>query len=185
MYSTIEFGELRLVDNDTHETADGRKLLVLHGDQFDVVTRYHRWVAVLGDFGYTLLLAINRPLNWWRERFGYEQWSLAAWAKGKVKSAVNSLSNFESSVAKECERQKFDGVICGHIHHAEYKTVHGVEYYNCGDWVESCTALLEDESGVITVYNDKQPPTNVSKLRRSRKTRAFKRFRKAAAGSTD
>lgn len=183
-YSNAEFGALRLVDTATHETADGRKLLVIHGDQFDVVTRYHKWVAVLGDIGYSILLGLNNWLNWWRERFGYDHWSLSAWVKGKVKSAVNYLSNFETAVVKECQRQKYDGVICGHIHHAEHRAFDDVEYYNCGDWVESCTALLEDESGKITVYKDTPPKSNITKIR-VRKLRSFSRARRAAAASND
>ncbi len=183
-YSDTEFGDLRLVDSTNHETADGRSLLVIHGDQFDVVTRYHKWVAVLGDFAYSILLVVNQWLNWWRERFGYDNWSLSAWVKGKVKSAVNYLSNFESSVVKECQRQNYDGVVCGHIHHAEHRDFDGIEYYNCGDWVESCTALLEDETGKIVVYVDQSPKSNVTKIR-TRRSRTFNRSRKVAAASND
>ena len=183
-YSDVVLGDLSLVDEATHTTADGRRLLVIHGDQFDVVTRYHRWVAVLGDIGYSILLGLNRWLNWWRERFGYDTWSLAAWVKGKVKSAVNHLSNFETSVVKECQRRRFDGVVCGHIHHAEHTVFGEVEYFNCGDWVESCTALLEDESGNITVYSDEQPKSNVTKIR-VRRSRTFSRSRKVASASND
>lgn len=181
-YSDVEFGDLRLVDEASHTTADNRKLLVIHGDQFDVVTRYHRWVAVLGDIGYTILLGLNRWLNWWRERFGYDTWSLAAWVKGKVKSAVNYLSNFETALVKECQRQNFDGVVCGHIHHAEHSKFGEVDYFNCGDWVESCTALLEDSTGKIVVYRDIDTTSNVTKLR-DRRSRPSRSERKIAAAS--
>lgn len=183
-YSNAEFGNLRLVDETSHTTADNRKLLVIHGDQFDVVTRYHRWVAVLGDISYSILLGLNRWLNWWRERFGYDTWSLSAWVKGKVKSAVNYLSNFEAALAKECQRQHYDGVVCGHIHHAEHTKIGEVEYFNCGDWVESCTALLEDSDGKIVVYRDIDEDSNVTKLR-VRRFRSSRSTRKVAAASSN
>ena len=181
-YSNAEFGDLRLVDEAAHTTANDRKLLVIHGDQFDVVTRYHRWVAVLGDISYSILLGLNRWLNWWRERFGYDTWSLSAWVKGKVKSAVNYLSNFEAALVKECQRQNYDGVVCGHIHHAEHSKFGEVDYFNCGDWVESCTALLEDNNGKIVVYRDTQSTSNVTKLK-VRRSRSSRSERKIAAAS--
>ena len=168
-YSGLDFGNLRLVDEVDFETADGRRLKVLHGDQFDAVTVHHHWVAVLGDIGYSILLRVSRWLNWWRERMGFGYWSLSAWAKNKVKNAVNRVSNFESLVAHECRRNKYDGVVCGHIHRAEYRNIEGVDYYNCGDWVESCTALLEDENGSITVYTDEDSVARITKIKRRRK----------------
>lgn len=183
-YSNIDYGNLRLVDETEYETADGRRLLVLHGDQFDVVTIHHKWVAVLGDIGYSILLRLSRWLNWWRERLGFGYWSLSAWAKNKVKKAVNHVSNFETLVAHECRRNKYDGVVCGHIHHAEYRNIDGIDYYNCGDWVESCTALLEDETGSITVYSDVESVAPITKIKKRRKkssptisTRQFSRRR--------
>ncbi len=163
-YSSLDFGNLRLIDETVHHTADGRQLLVLHGDQFDVVTIHHQWVAKLGDIAYSILLGLGRILNWFRERFGFGYWSLAAWAKGKVKKAVNHVSNFESLVAKECKMNQFDGVVCGHIHKAEVTRIGDVEYFNCGDWVDSCTALLEDESGKIFLHTDPNPPTKPERV---------------------
>ena len=152
-YSDLEVGNLRLVDQAVHETADGKRLLVVHGDQFDVITRYHRWLAFLGDIGYTLLLRLNRTLNAARARYGYGYWSLSAWIKRRVKQAVNYVSDFEEAVARQCRRRGFDGVVCGHIHHAEITDHDGVTYMNCGDWVESCTALVEDAAGCFRVID--------------------------------
>jgi UDP-2,3-diacylglucosamine pyrophosphatase LpxH len=146
-YSDLLIGNLELVDEAVHHAADGRRLLVVHGDEYDVVTRYHRWVAFLGDQGYTLLLWLNRYFNVLRNRFGYGYWSLSAWIKQRVKRAVSFISEFEEAIAHQCRKQGYDGVICGHIHHAEIRSLQGTTYMNCGDWVESCTALVEDEQG--------------------------------------
>jgi UDP-2,3-diacylglucosamine pyrophosphatase LpxH len=146
-YSDLVIGNLEVVDEAVHITADDRRLLVVHGDEFDVVTRYHRWVAFLGDIGYTLLLGLNRYFNALRSRLGYGYWSLSAWIKHRVKRAVSFISEFEDAIAHQCRKRGFDGVVCGHIHHAEIRDLDGTTYMNCGDWVESCTALVEDEHG--------------------------------------
>lgn len=150
-YTPMQLGNLEVVDEATHHSADGRKILVVHGDQFDVITRYHRWIAFLGDAGYTMLLHANTVLNRLRLKYGYGYWSLSAWIKGKVKKAVNFIGDFEQAVAHECRRNRFDGVICGHIHHAEIRSLEDLTYMNCGDWVESCTALAEDDQGNFRV----------------------------------
>ncbi len=150
-YSNLALGNIQLLDAAVHETADGKKMLVVHGDQYDVVTRYHRWLAFLGDQGYEALLALNAVFNRWRLRYGYGYWSLSAWVKRKVKKAVSFISEFETSVAHHCQQQGYDGVICGHIHHAEIATLGNVRYMNCGDWVESCTALVEDAQGQFQI----------------------------------
>ncbi|MEQ8486231.1 MAG: UDP-2,3-diacylglucosamine diphosphatase [Pseudomonadales bacterium] len=146
-YSDLVIGNLEVVDEAVHLTADDRRLLVVHGDEFDVVTRYHRWVAFLGDIGYTLLLGLNRYFNALRSRLGYGYWSLSAWIKHRVKRAVSFISEFEDAIVHQCRKRGFDGVVCGHIHHAEIRDLEGTTYMNCGDWVESCTALVEDEHG--------------------------------------
>ena len=146
-YSDMEIGQIRLVDEAVHRAADGSQLLVVHGDAYDAVTRYHRWVALLGGLGYGLLLALNGHLNRWRAKLGYGYWSLSAWVKHRVKRAVSFVSGFEQAVSYHCRQRGYDGVICGHIHHAEITTYDGIRYLNCGDWVESCTALVEDEAG--------------------------------------
>ena len=150
-YSEMELGNVRLVDEAVHRTADGRRFLVVHGDAYDVVTRCHRWAAVLGDLGYGWLLTLNGQLNKWRARFGYGHWSLSAWVKRRVKRAVNFVSGFEEAVSHHCRQQGYDGVVCGHIHHAEITDYDAVRYMNCGDWVESCTALVEDAAGAFHI----------------------------------
>ncbi len=152
-YSDLVVGNLTLVDRAAHDTPDGRRLLVVHGDQFDVVTRYHRWIALLGDRGYTLLLESNRCLNALRGRFGYGYWSLSAYVKQRVKRAVSFIGDYEEAIVHQCRKEGFDGVVCGHIHHAEITQLHGVTYMNCGDWVESCTALVEDDDGAFHILD--------------------------------
>ena len=147
----LQFGNIEVVNEAIHETADGRKLLVTHGDMFDVITRYHRWVAMVGDVGYNALLKLNRHVHAVRSRFGLPYWSLANAAKQRVKSAVNFISDYEQAVAYEAHKRELDGVICGHIHNATIEKLHNVSYYNCGDWVESCTALAEDFNGHIRI----------------------------------
>ncbi|MEC9363481.1 MAG: UDP-2,3-diacylglucosamine diphosphatase [Sinimarinibacterium flocculans] len=147
----LEIGNIRLVNEAVHETADGRRLLVIHGDLFDVITRYHRWIAMAGDALYEGTMRFNFWFNRARAMLGMRYWSLSAFAKQHVKTAVNIVSTFEDSLARECRRRGFDGVVCGHIHHADARDIGGVTYYNCGDWVESCTALTEDMNGRIQV----------------------------------
>ncbi|MBS61841.1 UDP-2,3-diacylglucosamine diphosphatase [Salinisphaera sp.] len=166
----LRMGNIQIVNDAVHVTADNRKLFIIHGDLFDVVTRYHRWVARIGDVAYVTLLRVNRYFNNARARLGYPYFSLSAYAKHKVKSAVNFISEFEKAVAHECRRRGFDGVVCGHIHHAEMKTIEGVSYYNSGDWVESATALVEHFDGRMEIVHwndikDTIKPSNVHPLR--------------------
>jgi UDP-2,3-diacylglucosamine pyrophosphatase LpxH len=147
-YHGTSFGDILIVSEWLHTTADGKKLLLIHGDQFDQVTRHHRWIAILGDVGYDLLVRINGWLSWWRRTLqigGY--WSLAGYAKRKVKSAVSFIFDFEISVIHSVRDRGLDGVVCGHIHSAAIKQVDGLLYVNCGDWVDSCTAIVEHLDG--------------------------------------
>jgi UDP-2,3-diacylglucosamine pyrophosphatase LpxH len=148
-YSDLSIGNIRVVDEAVHKSADGRRHLVVHGDAYDIITRYHRWLAWIGSVGYGVLLALNSHLNRLRAQFGFGYWSLSAWAKYRVKRAVSFVSGFEEAVSQHCRQRGFDGVICGHIHHAEITNYDRVRYMNCGDWVESCTALVEDDAGVF------------------------------------
>ena len=143
----LEIGGIRLRNDAVHVTADGRRLLVMHGDEFDSVVRYAKFIALLGDGAYTSALAINRWFNVLRRHLGYPYWSLSAWLKRQVKGAVKAIDRFEVALANEARRRGFDGVVCGHIHHAEMREVNGVLYMNDGDWVESCTALVEHHNG--------------------------------------
>ena len=142
---------VELMQEAVHETADGRRFLVIHGDRFDAVIAYARWLAYLGDGAYTLALHLNETFNWLRRIFDLEYWSLSGFLKRKVKNALEYICRFESAAAREAKSRGFDGVICGHIHHAAIKTLEGVLYINDGDWVESCTALAEDRHGNLEI----------------------------------
>lgn len=148
-FANNRFDNVHLYNRVTHTTADGRKLLVIHGDQFDNVTRCSHWLRFLGDKGYDLLMAINRATNALRARYGHCYWSLAGFLKSRIPQAQMYIREYERAVAHAAEKQGFDGVVCGHIHHAASKRIGKVDYYNTGDWVESCTALAEDDSGTI------------------------------------
>ena len=134
-----------------HVAANGRRYLVLHGDAFDVVVRHAKWLAHLGDGAYTLALAANTLVNVVRRRLGFTYWSLSSWAKLKVKNAVSFIGRFEETLAREARRRECDGVVCGHIHHAAQRMIDGIEYLNTGDWVESCTALVERPDGELEI----------------------------------
>ncbi|WP_262694356.1 UDP-2,3-diacylglucosamine diphosphatase [Kordiimonas aquimaris] len=136
-----------------YESADGKRYWVLHGDQFDGVVKYARWLAHIGDRAYGLLLRLNTSLNGIRRLLGYDYWSLSAYLKHKVKNAVEYIGKFEEAVAYEAKRRGVDGVICGHIHHAECRDFDGVKYMNDGDWVESCTALVEHSNGKFEILH--------------------------------
>ena len=144
----ITLGDIRVERECIHVTAEGKRYLVLHGDEFDQVTRHHRWLAVLGDKGYDLLVRLNGILSWLRRRLGIAgYWSLAGYAKRRIKTAVTFITDFEKSVAHAVRERGLDGVICGHIHVAAMRDVDGVAYLNCGDWVDSCTAIVEHHDG--------------------------------------
>jgi UDP-2,3-diacylglucosamine pyrophosphatase LpxH len=145
------FGGIEVADQVVHVTADARRYLVLHGDAFDVVVRHAKWLAHLGDGAYTLALGVNTFVNMVRRRLGFTYWSLSAWAKLRVKNAVSFIGSFEETLAREAKRRDCDGVICGHIHHAAQRVIDGVEYLNTGDWVESCTALVEHADGMLEI----------------------------------
>ena len=152
-YYGTHFGGIEVVESAIHEAADGKRYLVIHGDVFDLVVRHAKWLAFLGDWAYTAALGINTYLNKIRRRLGLTYWSLSQWAKLKVKNAVNYIGKFEEAVAEEAKRHQVDGVICGHIHHATIHDQFGVRYVNCGDWVESCTAVAEHEDGRLEIIS--------------------------------
>jgi UDP-2,3-diacylglucosamine pyrophosphatase LpxH len=152
-YIGTTFGGVEIAESRIHEAADGRRYLVIHGDQFDMVVRHARWLAHLGDGAYTFALFVNTGLNKVRRRLGLAYWSLSAWAKLKVKNAVNFIGKFEEFLAAEARRVGADGVICGHIHHAANREIEGLRYLNTGDWVESCTAIVEHYDGTMEVLH--------------------------------
>ncbi len=149
----LEVGGIKLRQDAIHQTADGRRLLVMHGDEFDSVVRYAKFLALLGDWAYTGALVVNRWFNAVRRKLGYPYWSLSAWLKRQVKEAVKAIDRFEVALAAEARRRGLDGVVCGHIHHAEMRQVNGVLYINDGDWVESCTALVEHHDGRLELID--------------------------------
>jgi UDP-2,3-diacylglucosamine pyrophosphatase LpxH len=142
---------IEVVREAIHETADGKRLLVLHGDQFDGVIGYAKWLAHIGDRAYGLALSLNDKLHMVRRAFGLPYWSLSAYLKHKVKNAVEYVSRFEEIVARAAALRGVDGVMCGHIHHAEMRQIGAILYLNDGDWVESCTALAEDAAGNLEI----------------------------------
>lgn len=147
-YVGTAFGDIQVVREHVHVAADGRRYLLTHGDDFDQVTRHHRWVALLGDLAYQFLLHLNTVLSLARRTLrvpGY--WSLAGFAKRQVKSALEFIFEFEEAVVRHARERGMDGVICGHIHAAAIKEVGGLRYINCGDWVDSCTAIVEHQDG--------------------------------------
>jgi len=152
-YGGLSFGGVEVVPEAIHVTADGRRLLVLHGDEFDGVVLYARWLAFLGDYAYAALLHLNVGFNRVRRRFGLPYWSLSAHIKKKVKNAVAFISRFEEAVAHAAHERGVDGVVCGHIHSAEIRRFGDVTYYNDGDWVESCTALVEHANGHLEILD--------------------------------
>jgi UDP-2,3-diacylglucosamine pyrophosphatase LpxH len=152
-FCDLQLGNIMVTEEAIHRTVDGRLLLVLHGDQFDGITRCHRWLAVSGDVGYDVLLVLNRWFNRGRRLLRLPYWSLSAYVKGKVKRAVNFITAFETALAHEAHRRNLHGVVCGHIHRAEIREIEGILYCNTGDWVESCTALAERADGALELLS--------------------------------
>ena len=153
-YDGSAFGDVKVEREHIHTAADGRKYLLIHGDEFDQVTLHHKWVAMLGDFAYDVLVNLNVYLSWLRRTLkisGY--WSLAGYAKRKVKTAVNFIFDFEDSVIRHVRERGLDGVICGHIHWPMIKQIDGLTYINCGDWVDSCTAIVEHLDGSMELIH--------------------------------
>jgi len=149
----VHFGGVVVARDAVHEAADGRRFLVTHGDEFDGVVQHARWLAFVGDYAYRALLTANTLFNRARRRLGFGYWSLSAFLKTRVKNALQFIENFEGAVADEARRRGVDGVICGHIHKAEMRTIAGVVYINDGDWVESCTALCEHPDGTFEILD--------------------------------
>ena len=152
-FSGLDFGGVKIKRQAIHTTADGRRLLVLHGDEFDAITMSHRWLAHLGDAAYEMMMGLNRLVNRVRRWMDLPYWSLSKYAKAKVKNAVEFISKFEEIVAHEAGARGVDGVIAGHIHTTEMRNIEGIAYYNDGDWVEGCTALVEHYDGTMEILH--------------------------------
>jgi UDP-2,3-diacylglucosamine pyrophosphatase LpxH len=160
-FCDLQLGNIMVTREAIHRTVDGRLFLVVHGDEFDSITRCHRWLAVTGDVGYEALLVLNRWFNRGRRLLRLPYWSLSAYVKGKVKRAVNFVTAYETGLAHEASRRGLQGVVCGHIHRAEVREVGGVLYCNTGDWVESCTALAEGMDGTLELLSMVRPAPEV------------------------
>jgi UDP-2,3-diacylglucosamine pyrophosphatase LpxH len=152
-YANLHFGGVEIVEEAVHVTADGRRLLVIHGDCFDAIVKHARWLALLGDNAYSLALWVNHHFNRIRRVLGYDYWSLSAFLKLRVKNAVMYIGSFAEALCAEARSRDFDGVVCGHIHHAEIRDLGGVLYCNDGDWVESCTAMVEHFDGRLEIVH--------------------------------
>jgi UDP-2,3-diacylglucosamine pyrophosphatase LpxH len=150
-YTGMVFGGIEVADHAYHMTADNKRLLIIHGDQFDIVVQHARWVAFLGDWAYHVALWSNLWFNKARRAFGFPYWSLSQWAKLKVKNAVNFIGSFEAALAEAARRHHADGVVCGHIHHAAIRDIGGVLYVNTGDFVETCSAVAEHQDGRLEI----------------------------------
>ncbi len=149
-YAGFSFGAVEIVSDHIHVTAAGQSLWITHGDQYDQVTRCHRWVSVMGDVAYSMLVNVNRMLSLSRRKLGIGgHWSLADYAKRNVLKAVAYIGDFEKVTAHAAAKQDLDGVVCGHIHTPAMKVLDGIHYFNCGDWVDSCTALVEHRDGQL------------------------------------
>ncbi len=151
-----DYGNIEIRKSTIHTTADNRRLLVIHGHELDAVVQNIKWLAHLGDIGYKILLALNRPVNFCRHLLGLHVWSLSAWVKRKVKDAVSFIGKFEEAIVRFAEQDGVDGVLCGHIHSPSIREIAGYEYLNCGDWVESRSALVEHGDGRIELVTDFQ-----------------------------
>ena len=152
-YAGMSLGGIEIALEAVHRTADGRRLLVTHGDSFDTVVLYARWLAFLGDLAYRILLRANVVINAVRKQLRLPYWSLAAHLKRKVKNAVAYIGSFEEALAHEAAERNMDGIVCGHIHCAEIRQIGNITYYNDGDWVESCTALVEEADGTMRIVH--------------------------------
>lgn len=150
-YVGVDFGGIAIREEAIHTTADGRRLLVTHGDRFDAVVTCAKWLALLGDSLYTMILKVNQHFNALRARLGMPYWSLSQFLKLRVKNAVSYITAFEDALARDARTRGFDGVVCGHIHHAEVRAIGDILYCNAGDWVESLTAIVETHDGTLTV----------------------------------
>jgi UDP-2,3-diacylglucosamine pyrophosphatase LpxH len=168
-YDGMTIGNIEVINEIVHETVDGRRLLVLHGDQFDAAVVSSPLLGLIGSRLYDGLLQLNRLVNWVRMRMGRDHWSLAAYLKHRVKNAVKFMSNFEEAVRRAARKNEVDGLVCGHIHRPEISVGEEVIYLNCGDWVESCTALIEHHDGTIELVHSATDQQVVKRLPARRK----------------
>ena len=190
-HTYVAFGNLHIQNEMIHECVDGKQLLIIHGDQYDFIIQNTKFLAIIGSNLYNWLLTANRIVNWFRNKMGYEYWSLAKFLKYKAKNTIKYIGRFEEAVATDVKHRQLDGAVCGHIHHPEINTINGIDYLNCGSAVEGCTALIEHYDGTIelvqwdTVKSSlKSLPPRVAvsnKLRRGERQQAHKTKSKTRA----
>ncbi|MEN0020206.1 MAG: UDP-2,3-diacylglucosamine diphosphatase, partial [Planctomycetota bacterium] len=155
-FAGLRFGDVEVLREAHHTTADGKRLLITHGDQFDLVVKHARLLSVLGSWAYDTLVVLNKHFNRIRKLLGLHYWSLSHFLKMRVKSACTYIAQFEDTLVDEAAKRGFDGVVCGHIHKPEVRRAHGdttTDYFNCGDWIENCTALVEHDDGTIQLID--------------------------------
>jgi UDP-2,3-diacylglucosamine pyrophosphatase LpxH len=152
-YDGMQFGNVIIRTCDIHTTSNGKQYLVMHGDEFDSAVKCNKLLSFVGSRAYDLILELNRTYNFLRRKLGLPYWSLSNYIKHRVNNAVKYVNRFEDAVAYEANRHNVDGLICGHIHRANLRQVNGIEYCNTGDWVESCTALVERHDGTLELIN--------------------------------
>ena len=175
----LTFGGIEIKRQAIHTAADGKRYLVIHGDEFDVVVRHSKWLAFFGDWAYDFALFVNTHFNAARRALGLPYWSFSAWAKLKVKNAVNFIGSFERELASEARKRGVDGVVCGHIHHPIIREMEGVIYVNTGDFVESCSLVVEHYDGRFEVLRWKDPLQLAAADRRRVSLRTKRRTRRA------
>lgn len=147
----ISFGKIEIVNKADHICVNGERYLVIHGDAFDGITKLSPWLCYLGDKGYDFVLELNSKFNWIRHKFGFGYWSFSNYLKHKVKGAIDFIFDYEKNITDYCRRKHYTGVINGHIHKAEIKNIEDIMYLNCGDFVESCTAIVEHFDGTFEI----------------------------------
>jgi UDP-2,3-diacylglucosamine pyrophosphatase LpxH len=175
------YGNIEIKERAIHVAASGERVLIIHGHELDAVVQNVKWLAFAGDLGYQFLLSLNPFINFVRRRFGLGYWSLSAYAKRRVKDAVSFIGKFEAAVAHYAERYHVDAVLCGHIHSAAIREFGHITYYNCGDWVESCTALVEGDDGILSMLN--YHPLSSNQISRNRMTDSLSDEQSLLAGS--
>lgn len=183
-FANSHFENIQLMNRADHITADGRRLLVIHGDQFESVTHASRFLKIIGDRGYDLLMLINRVINRVRLRVGFGYWSFAGYLKDHIQRAQRYILDYEAAVAHGAKRQSYDGVICGHIHQAAIKKIEGVDYYNTGDWVESCTAIVENFDGSLELIHWLEHPRRFALEQKKREKVGIQKKRRIAKVNT-
>lgn len=170
----IHFGGIEVKDEATFVTAKGNRYLVTHGDQFDAVIANAKWLAYLGDQAYAALIWLNPKINLVRRLWSRRYWSLSKWTKQQVKQAVNFIGKYEEVLSEDAKQRGYDGIICGHIHHAALRQVGDIHYVNTGDWVESCTAIVEDMNGELSLIDWEAHNNRMQLLQKRQKSRKRK-----------